>query len=145
MKYLGIILVIGAFLLIGNAPCFADAGAGVSITLETTVVGSSGEYYGGYGGGGSTYQEYFPPPLEDTNPVIPPIYIPPSPNTEIVPPPNPPSETNELPTKPWSFPEDNSAPNIINWWMIGAITLGIALFVTVIWYLRSRQRIQKVP
>ena len=123
----------------GSVPCLADAGAGVSINLETTVVGSSGGYYGGYGGGGgSTYQEYFPPPLGDTNPVIPPIYVPPSPDTGYIPPPNP---TNELPAKPLPLPEDNSTPGGTNWWLIGAVTLSIVFVILLIRYIRSRRTI----
>ena len=134
MKPLFIIAVMAGLVTlcgVGNLPCFADSGAGVSIELTTTVTGGSSWYnwFSGYGG-------YF----ADNQPRQPAPYVPPVTNSLPPKPPTYPTVNNPTPYVPVvGQPLPQEASNL-NWSLVfslGVASLGVILFL---WYILNKRR-----
>ena len=147
MKTLFIVAVIaGALLLcgVGSVPAFAGAGAGVSVELETTVVGGGSSGSSGYhgGSGGSYYNPY----LSLLKPTIPPIsdndtlaiaeftVVPPLQPAVTPPKVNPPTqETVSLPQQP-----------SIDWLAVLVIVGIVSLIGVLAWLIIRKRKVQAV-
>jgi len=135
-KYLVTTVVFGLLVLASAIPCFADAGAGMGVVCEATVVaGDSGNSGGGYYGGGYRYIE--PDYSTTTTPTVPTVTVPP-----VIPAPPtytpPPSEPLPQVTPAVGVPMPTEQGNIhIGWFLIGG---GILVIGFMAWYLWGKRR-----
>lgn len=118
---------------VGNLPCFADSGAGVSIQLTTTVTGGSSGGSGGHSWGGGSYS--LPPSNQSRQPSP---YVPPVTNSYPPTMPTPPIYSNPpqvIPATGVPMPTEQG----FNFGTI-LIGLGVAIALFAMWYLWNSKR-----
>jgi hypothetical protein len=147
MKPLFILAVIAGLIVlcgVGNLPCFADTGSGVSIELTTTVTcgngngGGSHDWSSGYG---SYYGQTFQ--YVDNQPKRPTPYLPQVTNSPLPTPPMPPAYSG-MPSPTVNSPVVESS-KAIDWGFVLVIAVlagAIALLVYLV--IRMRRKVTEV-
>lgn len=133
MKPLFIIAVIAGLIVlcgVGNLPCFADSGAGISIPTTITVTGGSG--WQGWGSNTNFYK------YNDEQPKKPSPYMP---QVTNFPPPVPPTYPNASPPQVTPaigqpLPQESN----FNWAWIPIILGGVLFLFIAIWVLNQRNK-----
>jgi hypothetical protein len=130
----GLVILCG----VGNLPCFADSGAGVSIELTTTVTGGDSGWHNWSSGNGGYY---VPPVPRRASSPLPTTTQPNTPPTMPTPPTYPNSNPPQV-TPVVGVPMPNEQGS-----NLGAIILIVlAIFVVGVfgWYLWSRRKPKKI-
>lgn len=138
MKSLFIIAVIAGLVIlcgVGNLPCFADTGSGVSIELTTTVTGGSDWHDWGAGSGGYTNWQY----VDNSQPKKPSPYVPSVTNSPLPTPPMPPAYSG-TPPSPTVNPPVVSSPAIDWGFVFFIVVLAVAIGLLVYLVIKMRRK-----